>query len=124
MNNKNLITILCLLLSNGQEAFGESVTQKVHFSQEELRCDTITGEDGHVYSLFSYPGTEKDFYNQGAPTLPIKYLTFSLPYTADDISLKISRINVTSHAISKKIFPSQAPKTTSLEITQKRICPL
>ena len=96
---------ICLLLLVGQRAFGENVTQKVHFSQRELKCDTITGEDGLVYNLLSFPDTEKDFYNLGYPSLPIKYVTIPLPYTADDISLNIRCFNATSYAINKRIFP-------------------
>lgn len=41
---------MCLLLFIGQRTFGESVTQKIHFSQKELKCDTIAGEDRQIYS--------------------------------------------------------------------------
>ena len=34
----------------GQRALGESVTQKVHFSQIEFKCGTINGGKGQVYS--------------------------------------------------------------------------
>lgn len=114
---------ICLLLLVGQRAFGENVTQKVHFSQRELKCDTITGEDGLVYNLLSFPDTEKDFYNLGYPSLPIKYVTIPLPYTADDISLNIRCFNATSYAINKRIFPIQEPETTSLEKIQKGFTP-
>lgn len=104
----------------GQMAFGESVTKKVHFSQTELRCDTITGEDGQVYNLLSYPGTEKDFYNQGAPSLPIKYVTIPLPYTADNISLNTRHFNATSYSLGKRVFPIQEPEVTFLGNIQKK----
>ena len=107
----------------GQKALGESVTQKVHFSQKELKCDTITGEDGQVYNLLSYPGTENDFYNLGAPSLPIKFVTIPLPYTADDISLNVRRLNAMSYAIGKRIFPTQEPEITFLGDIQKRFTP-
>ena len=103
-----------------QMAFGESVTKKVHFSQTELRCDTITGEDGQVYNLLSYPGTEKDFYNQGAPSLPIKYVTIPLPYTADNISLNTRHFNATSYSLGKRVFPIQEPEVTFLGNIQKK----
>lgn len=115
--------IICQLLFFGQRAFGESVTQKVHFSQAELKCDTITGEDGFVYNLLSYPGTEYDQYAIGAPALPVKYVTIPLPYTADDISLNIRYFNTTSYEISKRIFPIQEPEVTSLKKIQKEFVP-
>ena len=120
---KTYLLIICLLSLLGQRAFGESVTQKVHFSQTELKCDTITGEDGLVYNILSYLGTENDNYMPGLPTLPIKYVTIHLPYTADDISLKVRHFNATSYEISKKIFPVQEPEVTSLKKTQKGFTP-
>lgn len=109
------LLIICLLLSIGQRAWGKSVTQRVHFSQTELKCDNITGKDGLVYNLLSYPGTESDHYKLGFPTLPVKYVTIPLPYTADDITLHIQHFNVISCKIENKIFPIQEPEATSLE---------
>ena len=117
------LLLLCLLFFVGQMAFGESVTQKVHFSQAELKCDTITGEDGQVYNLLSYPGTENDFYSLGAPVLPIKYVIIHLPYTADDISLKIRHFNATSYSLRKRIYPGQEPETTFLGSSKKEFTP-
>lgn len=34
----------------GQRAEGESVTERVHITQTELKCDTITGKDGEGYN--------------------------------------------------------------------------
>ena len=114
MKNLYQLSIICLLLFVGQKALGESVTQKVHFSKKELKCDTITGEDGQVYNFLLYSGTENDSYNLGHPSLPIKYVTIPLPYTADDISLKIRRFNATSNIIGYKIYPIQEPEVTFL----------
>lgn len=107
----------------GQRAFGESVTQKVHFSQTELKCDTITGKDGQAYNILSYTGTEYDYDNLGIPALPIKYVTIPLPYTADGISLSIRHFNTTSYAINNRIFPVQEPEATSLGRIQKGFTP-
>lgn len=123
MKNVYQLFIVCLLLFVWQRTFGDSITRKVHFSHKELKCDTITGKDNLVYNLFSYSGTENDFYNQGAPTLPIKYVTIPLPYTADDISLNIRLFNTTSYVTSKRIFPIQEPVATSLEKVQKGFIP-
>lgn len=122
MKNIHLL-LACLLLFAGQRVFGESVTKKVHFSITELRCDTITGEDGRIYNLLSYPGTENDSYDLGYPVLPIKYVTIPIPYTADDISLNVRRLNAMSYAISKRIFPAQEPEITFLGDIQKRFTP-
>jgi hypothetical protein len=120
---KIYLLIICQLLFFGQRTSGESVTQKVHFSQAELKCDTIIGEDGLVYNLLSYPGIENDHYAIGAPALPIKYVTIPLPYTADDISLNVRYFNTTSYEISKRIFPIQEQEVTSLENTRKGFIP-
>lgn len=107
--------IICLLLFVGQRAFGETVTQIVHFSHTELKCNTIIGEDGTDYNLLSYPETENDCNSPGFPTLPIKFVTIPLPYTADDISLQIRTLNNKSFSIGKRIFPIQEPVATSFE---------
>ncbi len=119
MKNLFQLLIICFLLFVGQRTFGESVTRKVHFSQIELKCDTITGGDGQVYNLLSYPDTENDYDNPGVPTLPVKYITIHLPYTADDISLSVRNFDTESYAISKKIFPCQELVPTSFVKTQK-----
>lgn len=119
MKNLYQLSIICLLLFVGQRAFGDSVTKKVHFSQTELKCNTITGEDGQVYNRLSYQGTENDHSILGAPALPIKYVTIPLPYTADDISLNIRNQNVTSFFTNNRIYPIQEPEVTSLKKFQK-----
>ena len=120
MKNIHQLLIICLLLFVVQRSFGENITQKIHFSQKELKCGTITGEDGLVYSFLSYQGTEKDYYNVGAPALPVKYTTMTLPYTADDITLHIRHFNVMSCTIANRIYPIQEPEATSLEKFPKR----
>ena len=48
MKNIYQVLITCLLLFIGQWAFGESVTQKVHFSETEQKYGTITSKDSQV----------------------------------------------------------------------------
>lgn len=107
----------------GQRVWGESVTQKIHFSYAELKCDTISGEDDHVYSILTYPGTDNDYYNLGFPSLPVKYITIALPYTADDILLNIQSSNTTSHFIGNRIFPIQEQEATSIEERDYKFIP-
>lgn len=123
MKNTYKISLICLLLFFGQRVHGESVTQKIHFSKKELKHETVTGEDGQKYSLLSYPNTEKDHYNMGHPSLPIRYVTIPLPYTADDISLNTRCFNSTSYDISNRLFPIQEPEATSLEKIQHVFTP-
>lgn len=108
------IIIICAFLFTEQKALGENVTQTVHFSYSELKCDTITGEDGQLYELLCHPETENDDYNVGFPSLPVKYITIRLPYTADDISLTSQSLNATSHVLDNKIYPIQELESTSI----------
>lgn len=107
----------------GQRAFGESITKTVHFSHSELKIDTITDSDSQVYCILSYPGTETDYYNLGKPSLPVKYITIPLPYTADDITLSIKPYNISSYGIDKIIFPVQEQEKTSIEKTETDFIP-
>ena len=114
---------LVFLMFVGQRASGESVTKRIHFSPQKLKCDTITGEDGHIYHFISYPETEYDYHNIGVPALPIKYVTIPIPFTADNISLSIRHINAKSYSINKRIYPIQELKTTSVEKIQQKFTP-
>lgn len=116
MKNSYLI-IICALLLIEQRVYGESVTQTIHFSYSELRCDTITGGDGLVYSMLTYQGIDNDYDDPGSPALPIKYVVITLPYTADNISLSMQCSNVISLAIDNKIFPVQEQVATSIDRT-------
>ena len=113
MKNSYLL-IMCIFLLIGQSARGESVTKKIHFSHSELRIEPIKGEDGEVYIRMYYPNTEygDEF---GHPALPIRYVTISLPYAADEISLKVQKTNTSSHTLSRRLFPTQEQERTSLE---------
>ena len=65
MKNNYKFVLIYLLLFVGQWAFGEKVTQKVHFSHTELKYNTITGEITPVDSSFSVPVIElTDRYDQ------------------------------------------------------------
>lgn len=115
MKNSYIIILICAFLSTGQKAFGESVTKTAHFSYSELSYDTILGEDGLTYCTLAYPTTDNDCDDPGSPSLPVKYIIFLLPYTADDISLSTQCSNVTSHFVGNRIFPIQEPRATTIE---------
>lgn len=123
MKNSYLIILICTFLSIGQKVLGDSVTKTAHFSYSELSCDTILAEDGLTYSVFAYPTTDNDCDNPGSPSLPVKYITFSLPYTADDISLSTQCSNMTSHFIGNKIFPIQEERATTIEEIDYKFIP-
>lgn len=117
------LIILSFLLHIEQKVFGESVTQNVHFSHSELKCDTITGGDGLRYSIITYSGINNDSDDPGFPALPIKYVKIPLPYTADDITLEIKKSNSTFHFLNTKIFPVQEQEALSLEQTDYKFVP-
>lgn len=109
---KNSYLIICFLLLSVQSALGEHITKSVHFSHSELKCDTLIGEDGEIYIKMSYPETGTEA-NLGFPMLPVKYVTISLPFAADDISLIFHRSNTNSYFLDKKLFPVQEPEVDS-----------
>lgn len=123
MKNSYIIIIMCTFLLMGKNVQGENVTQTFHFSLSELSCDTILGEDGLTYSIFAYPTTDNDCDNPGSPSLPVKYITFPLPYTADDISLSTQCSNVTTYFIGNKIFPIQEQRATTIEEIDYKFIP-
>ena len=106
MKNSYITLLAFLFLLIGQGTWGESVTKTVHFSYSELKCDTITGGDGQVYMKLSYPG-KWNSEEYGAPLLPIDFVSFTLPYEARNVSLKVNTNKKTTHPISHKIYPVQ-----------------
>lgn len=113
MKYSYIIIIMCAFLFMEQKALGESVTQTVHFSYSELKCDTITGEDGIVYNLLSYYGMVNEG-DLGYPTLPKKDISIPIPYSAENISLSAERRNVTAQHIPHRISPAQMDIPTLL----------
>lgn len=115
--------IICAFFLLGQKALGETVTQTVHFSCSELKCDTITSADGQLYNTLTYPGTDVDYNYIGCPALPVKFVTILLPYTADDISLSVQCSNITSHILANRIFPVQEQEATSIDAVKNKSTP-
>ena len=122
MKNSYITLLAFLFLLIGQRALGESVTKKVHFNLSELRCDTITGGDGQVYSLLAYPQLDSE-EELGFPALPIKFIPISLPYIADDISVTAKSITTTSYSLNYKIYPRQDFKPSYLGNVEKIFIP-
>ena len=122
MKYSYIIITMCAFLLIEQKALGESVTQTVHFSYTELKCDTITGEDGIVYNLLSYSGMVNEG-DLGYPTLPKKDISIPIPYSAENISLSAERRNITSQHISHKISPAQMDIPTLLGNYERAFIP-
>ena len=113
MKYSYIIITMCAFLLTGQKALGENVTQTVHFSYSDLKCDTITGEDGMLYNLLSYYGMVNEG-DLGYPTLPKKDISIPIPYSAANISLSAERRNITSQHIPHRISPAQMDIPTLL----------
>ena len=122
MKNSYITLLAFLFLLIGQMTWGESVTKKIHFNLSELKCDTITGGDGQVYNALSYPGLDRE-EELGFPALPIKFISFSLPYIADEISVTAKPSATTSHGLNYKIYPRQDCKLSYLGKTEKNFTP-
>lgn len=121
MKNSYLI-IICALLLIEQRVYGERVTQTVHFSYSELKCDTIIGEDGQMYSLPSY----YDMVNKGDcgyPALPKKDISVPIPYFAENISLNTVRRNITSQHVPYRIIPAKMDIPTLLGNHERTFIP-
>ncbi len=80
--------------------------------------DTI-GDNG-VYSHVRH----SDLYNTGnpgEPSLPVKYLTFSVPYDAYNISVSSTGMGARTIALQSPVYPAQEPRvisdTTAVEFT-------
>lgn len=91
----------------------QSETVTLHFSHDSLSCTTASADDGHIYSVLSYPdctfGTDI-----GKPSLPIKYTRISLPHSAEAITMNVQVANATSHSLNARIFPCQPEIPTFL----------
>lgn len=114
---KSFLIILSLLLF-GQKAIGECVNQICRFSHSDLKCDTIKGVDNRMYNLLSYDELENEG-DPGAPSLPIKYISISIPYTAGDISLRVESYNIISKQLTNKIYPRQWDTPTLIGYYEK-----
>lgn len=121
MRNPFLI-LLSVFLLIGQNAWGEKVTRQVHFSFSELKVGTKTGEDGVVYSTFSYPGLEAES-RPGYPSIPVKFVRVDLPHEAQNIELSLQPSTATSHGIDKRVYPAQEEYPSSFEKIEKKFCP-
>lgn len=116
------IIIICLFLLIEQYASGESVTQTVHFSLYELKCDTIKGEDGKLYSLPSYSGMVNGG-DCGLPTLPKTDISIPIPCYSECIILSARRRNITSLYVPYRISPAQMDTPTLLGNYERTFTP-
>ena len=105
MKNSYLL-IACLLLLTHQQTRAERIDTLLHFSYADLKVDTLTAPDGNTYTKLTYPGCVEE-EEAGVPSLPVKYVHFTLPENAEDISVSIRTRNVTTYGLSSSLCPIQ-----------------
>lgn len=79
-----------------------SYTATYDYSKLTLGTDTLGGV---TYTTVSYEGLHNDGA-PGAPSLPVDYLKFSLPYNATNIRLSFScpENSVTDYSVNQLVF--------------------
>ena len=98
--------LLCL-----PAAIKANIQHTVTFSADELtiKNDTI---DGLEFSSVNY-GDLSNSGNPGDPSLPVKYLTFSVPYDAYNISVSATCGNAQEIGVPMWLVPEQEPQIIS-----------
>lgn len=101
-----IATMLCLpgtIMANIQHT--------VTFSADEL---TITNDtiDGLEFSRVNY-GDLLNGGDPGEPSLPVKYLTFSVPYDAYNITVNATCSNAQENSVPLIVIPEQEPQEIS-----------
>ena len=101
------ISCICLALLSFLQVRAERIDTLLHFNLADLRIDTVTAPDGQKYTCINYP--HLDLLNTPQqPMLPVKYLSITVPYNAENISLRYNTANTNSETITSKVFPAQA----------------
>ena len=123
MRTRTFLTVLAGLvimagLSNLSMAAANQISHYLHYDDTPvIGTDTLGGV---TYSTFSYG----DLFNSGEPgkpSLPVDYISFSVPYNATNFSATVTwRMNV-SYNLDHLLYPCQAPRwmndTTPATIT-------
>lgn len=99
-----IISILCIVTS-----MMATIQHQIVFSPENV---TITQDivNNVAYSKVRYAGL-KNAGNVGTPSLPVKYLTFSVPYDAYNIRVVANTANETNIELPSIVFPEQEKRT-------------
>ncbi len=90
------------------------------FSNTAVTVTRDTIDDNGEYSHVRLGGLYNTG-NPGEPSLPVKYLTFSVPYDAYNISVSATGTGATTIALQSPVYPAQEPRiigdTTAVEFT-------
>lgn len=108
---RRLSLSLFALLIFGCAKASSTLTHTLNFSMNQLHnyIDTI---DGIAYLSLDYEQLD-NIETPGHPALPCKYLSFSVPYNAVNISVVATPSNAVNIYPPKKITPAQMPKSLS-----------
>ncbi|MBR6284134.1 MAG: hypothetical protein IKR25_07555 [Muribaculaceae bacterium] len=100
-------------------AASDQITIPLTFSTDSVIVSNIAQNDS-VWSYVSYNGMPS-LGSDGAPMLPCKYLTLSVPYNARNISVSVSASCHTDIALNHSVYPSQPCKAIS-DTTASAFC--
>ena len=110
-----LLTVLIPILSWADNSI--TYTATYDYSKLTLGTDTLGGV---TYTTVSYEGLS-NVGEPGAPSLPMDYIRFSVPYNATDFSVSTRLGNTVTTRINHMVYPCQLPRmmndTTPVVIT-------
>ena len=112
------ISCICLALLSYLQVRAERIDTLLHFNLADLQIDTVTAPDGQSYTKLFYSGCGEE-ERAGVPSLPIKYIRFSLPDNAGDISVNVGKTKTISHPVSFELYPVQPAIPYSLSLPKK-----
>lgn len=105
-----LMAMLLMALTAPALAVAESITYTATYDYSNLTIgtDTLAGE---TYAVIIY----RDLFNDGvpgAPSLPVDYIKFSVPYNATNFSVSTTTIAAGTNDIGLEPYPCQIPVPT------------
>ena len=106
-----LVPLLMMALALPPVARAESITHTATYNYSKLTIGTDT-LGGVAYTTVSYDGLNNGGV-PGAPSLPVDYIRFSVPYNATDFTVSATtRFEMMSN-IGNLVYPCQTPRLTN-----------
>lgn len=101
-----IISILCIVTS-----MMATIQHQIVFSPENV---TITQDTVNTVAFSNVIYTDlENTGDVGSPSLPVKYLTFSVPYDAYNIEVGAIAANITNIELPSIVYPEQEKRTTN-----------
>lgn len=88
---------------------------QIHYTQTFSEDSVVLIQNtinGTPFTIVQYEGLQNEG-NVGGPSLPVKYLTFSLPYNSYNITVTSTVNHSSTISLSSKIYPEQEPRSTN-----------